>query len=389
MKTGSKVWRHGDRAPVASFTNLSIDTTEFPNGTGALTEVGFMQALDLGERIRRRYFEHRNVSIGEVFIRSTNMSRTVRTAEGIISALHMPELKVVVDSPMEQDTIGNPLFACPLADRIVAEWGDEYLMKDNYSDAHKMELPQWAKNDTLKEAMRILSWTGLEMQYGIEPFRNDTLMKIRSGSILRNVVEQLYSKIQNAKNNNTATNTDKNSDLYFYGLSAHDITLTAILSTFRNMSAITGPIPHVKYAANLAFELYVINGKYKIKILYANQYDEEPKDVTRLARGCEDSRGLCDANKFIEQSRKMFFDDILYANQYDEEPKDVTRLARGCEDSRGLCDANKFIEQSRKMFFDDVQKHCEETSTSSGKDGKKVKRSAGFFSGNLAELFIS
>ncbi|VDM46940.1 unnamed protein product [Toxocara canis] len=292
--------------------------------------VGFMQALDLGERIRRRYFEHRNVSIGEVFIRSTNMSRTVRTAEGIISALHMPELKVVVDSPMEQDTIGNPLFACPLADRIVAEWGDEYLMKDNYSDAHKMELPQWAKNDTLKEAMRILSWTGLEMQYGIEPFRNDTLMKIRSGSILRNVVEQLYSKIQNAKNNNTATNTDKNSDLYFYGLSAHDITLTAILSTFRNMSAITGPIPHVKYAANLAFELYVINGKYKIKILYANQYDEEPKDVTRLARGCEDSRGLCDANKFIEQSRKM--------------------------------------------FFDDVQKHCEETSTSSGKDGTFLVR---------------
>uniref|UniRef100_A0A915B0C0 acid phosphatase n=2 Tax=Parascaris univalens TaxID=6257 RepID=A0A915B0C0_PARUN len=363
------IWRHGDRAPIINLEALPVDLSEFPNGTGTLTKLGFTQSIDLGERIKRRYFGHKNLSTQNVFIRSTNISRTIMTAEGVIRGLQIPELGVVVDLPMEKDTVGNPLFQCPLASEIVAKWGDEYMLRANYSDvyetlmreanysgntyqimdlidcmeAHNLKLPQWAKNATLKEAMRNMSWTGLEMQYGIGRFHNDTLMKIRSGSIFRGLIEQLYAKLQRI-NDKTTLGNNNTEDLYFYGISAHDITIGAILVTFSHLNAIIGNIPYIQYGANLAFELYDIKGKYKIKILYANKFDEEPKIITHYAGGCENSSTLCDVNKFIKHSKQL--------------------------------------------FFEDVEKHCKESATSKSRHGK-VKRSADFFNGNLAELFIT
>ncbi|EFO13742.1 hypothetical protein LOAG_14787 [Loa loa] len=49
---------------------------------------------------------------------------------------------------------------------------------------------------------------------------------------------------------------------------------------------------------------------------------------------------------------------VLYANQWNENPQDITRFAPGCEDSIKFCNVTKFIEQSRLLFFDNVQEEC-------------------------------
>lgn len=49
---------------------------------------------------------------------------------------------------------------------------------------------------------------------------------------------------------------------------------------------------------------------------------------------------------------------VLYANQWDENPEDITRFAPGCGDSIKFCNVVEFIEQSRLLFFDNVQEEC-------------------------------
>ncbi|VDK65757.1 unnamed protein product [Anisakis simplex] len=206
-----KIWRHGDRSPNRWIDKLSYNKKYFPDEKGSLTELGYAQAIELGKRIRKRYFEHSNFTAEQVFIRSTNMSRTIRTAEGVLHSLGMPNAKITVEADMDNDTVGNPLFECPAANRMVEEWGDRYLMKEHFNytygrlerelnftgytyplldlidclNAHDLMVPEWAKNNTLISILRSLSWMGIKMQYGIEPFANELLKKIRTKVLVR------------------------------------------------------------------------------------------------------------------------------------------------------------------------------------------------------------
>ncbi|VDO49327.1 unnamed protein product [Onchocerca flexuosa] len=88
------------------------------------------------------------------------------------------------------------------------------------------------------------------------------------------------------------------------------MTIVALLSTFSDINAILGKVPLVGYGANIAFEIWRIDNSYKMKVLYANQWDENPREITQYAPGCGDSIGFCNVTKFIEQSRLLFFDDV-------------------------------------------------------------------------------
>lgn len=56
---------------------------------------------------------------------------------------------------------------------------------------------------------------------------------------------------------------------------------------------------------------------------------------------------------------------VLYANQWDDNPRDITKFAPGCEHSSEYCDVTKFIEQSRLLFYDDVQEKCQNSAGNS------------------------
>ncbi|VDK49528.1 unnamed protein product [Gongylonema pulchrum] len=48
----------------------------------------------------------------------------------------------------------------------------------------------------------------------------------------------------------------------------------------------------------------------------------------------------------------------MYANKYNEKPRDITKFAPGCEATTEFCDLNAFIKRSRQLFFDDVDYQC-------------------------------
>lgn len=361
------IWRHGDRAPTTLIEKLPFDPASFPRGPGNLTKLGEEQSFILGQQIRKRYFSSGNYNSQKVFIRSTNVTRTIESAEYVLKGMGLSNrTKVAVDVAMEDDFEGNPFFSCPLATDLVHLLGDSFHMRDNFTDiyslleeqleftgytyklldliiclqAHNLSVPDWTKNERVIADLKKLSWIGLEAQFGIGNFENPVLRKLRGGSILHGVTKQISSQIRCSKH------ARKNScELYFYGISAHDVTIGALVSTFTDFKSVLGVIPSIQYGANIAVELWKKDEKFFIKVLYANDYSEEPREVTRYVRGCE---------------------------KYKE-----------------YCDADSFLNTSSSLYFEDVASECNSNSTNSRSEVRISKRSTAYFNGNLAEFFQS
>ncbi|VDN23305.1 unnamed protein product [Gongylonema pulchrum] len=69
------------------------------------------------------------------------------------------------------------------------------------------------------------------------------------------------------------------------------MTIVGLFSTFKDFRKVLGEIP---------------------KVMYANKYNEKPRDITKFAPGCEGTTEFCDLNAFIKRSRQLFFDDVDY-----------------------------------------------------------------------------
>ncbi|VDK67496.1 unnamed protein product [Litomosoides sigmodontis] len=326
------IWRHGDRAPVHHFPNFTEKyLIAFPEGLGNLTKMGSKQAQQLGSSLQRRYMHPMNITAKQVYIRSTNVRRTIETARYALKGMALSDIEINADLATNVDTAGNPFFDCPVAKQFVTEQEKKYLLRENFTEIYKLMkeelnytgdpylvldtliclkehdliLPEWLKDEDLYEKLKFLSWRGVEAHFGMESFNNELQRKIRGGSSLRGVVSRIACKV----NYSEWTAIDR-CDEKFYGLSAHDMTIASLLSTFSDIRAILGKSPLIGFGANIAFEIWRIDNSYKMKVLYANQWDDTPQDITKFAPGCGDSIKFCNVTKFIDQSRLLFFDDV-------------------------------------------------------------------------------
>ncbi|VDD95774.1 unnamed protein product [Enterobius vermicularis] len=87
-KLPAYIWRHGDRAPNKLFSQIPLPENAFPKKLGELTEIGEEQAQKLGRQLRDCYFTT-SISADKVFIRSTNITRTIATAKNVIKELQL------------------------------------------------------------------------------------------------------------------------------------------------------------------------------------------------------------------------------------------------------------------------------------------------------------
>ncbi|KAL3994588.1 Histidine phosphatase (branch 2) family protein [Acanthocheilonema viteae] len=326
------IWRHGDRAPTHDFLNFTEKyMIAFPEGIGNLTKIGMEQAEQLGLLLRRRYIYPENITSKQIYIRSTSFNRTIKTAEYVLTGMSFSDVKINAEIATDVDTTGNPFFECDAANQFVRDQNEKYFLRENFSEIyelmkrelnysgnaynlfdtlvclkkHDLLLPDWLRDEKLYEKLKFLSWHGVEAMFGLGPYNNELQRKIRGGSSLRGVVSRIACKV-----NYSDWKAVDSCDERFYGLSAHDMTLVSILSTFSDIHSILGKTPLVNYGANIAFEIWRIDDSYKMKVLYANQWDEEPQDITKFAPGCDDLSKFCNVTKFIEQSRLLFFDDV-------------------------------------------------------------------------------
>ncbi|VDD95404.1 unnamed protein product [Enterobius vermicularis] len=317
------IWRHGDRAPEKVFDALKVANESFPNGLGNLTALGRLQAQFVGEKLRRRYFDDNITTSKQVAIRSTKLYRTIETAKIIANEFNVPNVSVTANIDLKYDTEGNPFYQCYRAQQLIEGFKNNYLMKNEYKDFynflhekinydgyvhpildqivcmkyHDLHTPEWTSNNTVMDTMKYLSWIGLCARVGIEPCKDERLNKLSGGAILNGLIKKLKTAVDCDRYKQNNTNPD--CDIYFSGLSAHDITLAALFSTFPNYKKILGNVPYIKYVAHAAFEAF-----------YANSFRDELKEITQYLPGCEHYTTLCPLDNFVRATKGMSYDDV-------------------------------------------------------------------------------
>jgi len=88
------VFRHGDRTPIDPFpTDPYRDAGLWPVGFGQLTSLGKSQQLQAGRWLRERYagFLGPQYSPDQIYIRSTDVDRTLMSAQSLLAGLFPPE----------------------------------------------------------------------------------------------------------------------------------------------------------------------------------------------------------------------------------------------------------------------------------------------------------
>ncbi|VDO41181.1 unnamed protein product, partial [Onchocerca flexuosa] len=216
------IWRHGDRAPVHFFPNFTEKyMIAFPRGIGNLTKIGAEQAEYLGLLLKHRYFQSNNITSEQIYIRSTDVPRTIETARYVLKGMSFSNVTVSVETPKNVDTAGNPFFDCAVAMQFVLDRKENYLLRENFSEiyelmqrelnynddayrlfdtlnclkAHDLALPEWLDDSELYEKLKFLSWHGVEALFGLEPFNDELQKKIRGGSSLRGIVSRIACKV--------------------------------------------------------------------------------------------------------------------------------------------------------------------------------------------------
>ncbi|XP_072268418.1 prostatic acid phosphatase-like isoform X2 [Pyxicephalus adspersus] len=301
--------------------------------------IGMNQHYELGKYLRKRYsgFLNETYNRQEVFVRSTDVDRTLMSAQANLAGLFPPTGGQVWDpsikwQPIPVHTIplsnDNMLYmsteGCPRYAQLVKETysseifnelkkpyvdflktlqngtgysSDELIgLKGHYSwwtiyDAllcekiHKYPLPDWA-TDTVMEKLLYLSEIAMDTYFGI--YNQQEKSKLAGGVLVKAIIENITQAL-------TPLSKQK---LIMY--SAHDTTIGALHSAL-NISS--GRFP--PYASCHFFEIYQVDNKsYTVEMYFRNDSSVEPYPIT--LKGCSQS---CPLEKFIELTSSVIVQD--------------------------------------------------------------------------------
>uniref|UniRef100_A0A2K6VKV0 Acid phosphatase n=1 Tax=Onchocerca volvulus TaxID=6282 RepID=A0A2K6VKV0_ONCVO len=351
------LWRHGDRGPMKLYPNDPNKESMWPNGLGELTEIGMQQLFKVGKSFYERYinrippFLSKNYNNREIYIRSTDVNRTITSAMAVLAGMFRngiagkdyPKESNEINWPrgwipipvhtveLKHDHIGYPFHQCKRAELLEKEAFQsnnfrkitamhqellKYLSNmTGYKDLqlnerfnsildtltierfHNLKVPEWFTEKVEKE-MRFLRAEIRKNRYGNAKYFGSSgrLIRLRGGAILNAIIDKLRQKWKCLNNDSTECVSYKN--IKFYGLSAHDVTISALFAALRIKSEITD-IGDPEYGATVYFELYKFNNEPYVKFLYSKSYLDEPKSVTNSIRECPAMSDLCPLEKFI------------------------------------------------------------------------------------------
>ncbi|XP_016079822.1 PREDICTED: prostatic acid phosphatase [Miniopterus natalensis] len=324
LKFSTLVFRHGDRSPIGTFPNDPIKESSWPQGFGQLTQLGMEQQYELGEYIRKRYGKFLNESYKQqqVYIRSTDIDRTLMSAMTNLAALFPPEgisiwnpklpwqpIPVHTVPLLEDKLLYLPFRHCPRFQELQSETlkSEEfqkrlhpykdfieklqkltgYLNKDIYGiwnniydpllceGAHNFTLPSWATEDTMA-TLKELSELALLSLYGIHKQKEKS--RLQGGVLVGEILSHMKK----------ATQPWNHRKLVMY--SAHDTTVSGLQMALDVYNGLLPP-----YASCHLMELYLEKGEYFVEMSYRNETGREPYPLT--LPGCTHS---CPLTKFAE-----------------------------------------------------------------------------------------
>ncbi|KAM6159681.1 prostatic acid phosphatase isoform 2-T2 [Erethizon dorsatum] len=291
LKFATVVFRHGDRSPIETFPNDPIKESSWPDGFGQLTQLGMKQHYELGEYLRKRYGQFLNGTYKheQVYIRSTDVDRTLMSAMANLAALFPPvgtsiwnpsllwlpiPVHTVAVSDDRDFIKALPAFSGFQSLDIFGIWSKVY--DPLYCEGvHNFALPSWATKDTMTK-LRELSELSLLSLYGIHKQKEKS--RLQGGVLVNEILNHMKS----------ATQPEKYKKFVMY--SAHDTTVSGLQVALDVYNGILPP-----YASCHFMELYLENGEYFVEMYYRNETQHEPHPLT--LPGCTHS---CPLEKFDE-----------------------------------------------------------------------------------------
>uniref|UniRef100_A0A914XP43 Uncharacterized protein n=1 Tax=Plectus sambesii TaxID=2011161 RepID=A0A914XP43_9BILA len=358
------LWRHGDRAPANTYPKDLYQESAWPQGWGQLSAAGMEQCFNLGAQLRAMYSPHFISSIynsNEVYVRSTDYDRALMSAMSVMAGLfpagtagvHYPSASAVPNWPYHWSPIPihaldfagnhilNPFANCPRAAQLLANIQRSALYRKialekqplfnfltvntgmrvslgsgihTLQDAlliektNKMKNPDWL-NETVSNEISNLTLIFHNFNFGLLPEVMPEMIKFRGGSLLKTIISDMQVKLLCLQNNPNASSACRaHARRKFYGYSAHDTTLTALLTTFDLYHLLEKGLPG--YAACILVELWKTKNGPQVKILYRSSFDVPFLPITSLINGCPPNSDYCPFTLFVRRSQKYMPTDI-------------------------------------------------------------------------------
>ncbi|XP_043464721.1 prostatic acid phosphatase-like [Leptopilina heterotoma] len=322
----SLLFRHGDRTPVDPYPNDPYrNESSWPVPFGQLTNLGRHQHLMLGRWLRNRYSKllPETYTYYDIFVRSTDVDRTLMSAESNLAGLYPPEGKQVWDNlkwmpipvhtvPEKEDHILYARKYCPRYEYELEKlMNSDEMKKINQENAQVyayLTLHTGRKINTLEDVNTIYNTLFIEELYNktlpawtkavypdkLKPIAemsfetdcyNKILKRLKTGSLLGEMVQNLLMKSKNS------LNPDRK--LWIY--SAHDETVANFLMTLDLFDAHCPP-----YAALVLLELRVNSKNQHIVTISYKNSSAEPTLLT--LPGCVPG---CPLKQFVKLTKDL------------------------------------------------------------------------------------
>jgi len=325
------LFRHGDRSPTKTFPTDVYQEGFWPRGWGQLSKKGQLRHLQLGKFLRKNYgdFLAPFYNPEEIYIRSTDVDRTLMSAQSNLAGLFPPHL----NETWSADIAGWQ----PLPVHTVPHKSDMLLVRGNNCPRYQnMQHDVWVKNpvpevvtentkykdlwdtvrkgagvtDTIEnmwyipDSIKIEYLNNLTLPAWVTPSIFDHLMSFKdlgfqmmvyNRSMARLAGGNLLKKIQS----NMKAKIEKESKRKMFMYSAHDDTVAPLLAALGVYNNLAPP-----YASCVLVELWqdVSNGYY-VRVLYRNDTSIVPKNPLLLTiPGCAENCSWSDFLKTTKES---------------------------------------------------------------------------------------
>ncbi|XP_063219004.1 lysosomal acid phosphatase-like [Bacillus rossius redtenbacheri] len=323
----SVLYRHGDRTPVKPYpTDPYRNVSLWPVQWGQLTHIGKEQQFLLGQWLRQRYsnFLPSVYSELDIHIQSTDMDRTLMSAECNLAGLYLPVPQQRFNPEIRWQPI--PVHTVPeLEDYILAakkpcpRYSEEYERVENspemqiinkknaplYSyltenagmviqtvtdveyfyntlfieELYNFTLPNWTKSVYPEKLKPLADFSFLL------PTKTKILKKLKTGPLLGEITSNMMKK------RNGALTPDRKMFVY----SCHDTTIANVLNTLGVFDAHSPP-----YTATVLIELRLdATGKYYVVVEYHNTTGDP--SVLQVP-GCAE---LCPLDMFVKLTEEF------------------------------------------------------------------------------------
>uniref|UniRef100_A0A0K0EHG6 acid phosphatase n=1 Tax=Strongyloides stercoralis TaxID=6248 RepID=A0A0K0EHG6_STRER len=353
----ASVWRHGLRSPCILINGTKYDEKFWKRPLENLIYNGQLDMLKQGKKLRKRYiydlkFLSFETNPNEFFIRSTNFTRTIESANILLSSFLRGQSKYY---PSTSDwltnytpiAVYNDFFGYPYVWKLsickkfkiskknreksinaikFKEENKEILdyilnitkIEDesticcifDYFNIIKKEKLEFPKQMTKSDFLKLTNFFNKHYlhSYG-EALLGDPedvdLIKYSGGIVLKNIFENFFQKTNFSNNSKNIFETK------FYGYSAHDNYIHPILLALGIKRQVIGE-HYIDAGAMIIFELYqnLEYNNFDILILYSKNSKSPLKKVTKYVPNCH-FEDYCNYKKIYKQISKYLPDDIL------------------------------------------------------------------------------